>query len=226
MKIILRNKYLSRPRFNRYLNAVGNDNKRAKKLYLANIRLAQAFHPIISQFEVVLRNCINDNLAVHFMDADWIINQKSGFMSHRSLSASHYFLRTSITKTESTLRRKRIPVTSGKIISDQNFGFWVSLFLSHHYGLLSGQIIHIFPNKPTTETRANIYNKLDKIRDFRNRVNHCEPICFRGNAIDCTESIEILDTIYNLLTWINPDLINFFDSLDNVRNKINQINNI
>lgn len=82
MKIISRNKYLSRPRFNRYLNAVGNDNKRAKKLYLANIRLAQAFHPIISQFEVVLRNCINNNLAAHFTDIDWIINQKTGFMSH------------------------------------------------------------------------------------------------------------------------------------------------
>jgi len=91
MKIILRNKYLSRPRFNRYLNAVGNDNKRAKKRYSANIRLAQAFHPIISQFEVILRNCINNNLVAYFADIDWIINQKSGFMSHNSLSTSHYF---------------------------------------------------------------------------------------------------------------------------------------
>ncbi|MGA9212014.1 hypothetical protein [Kaistella sp.] len=46
---------------NNILPAVGNDNKRAKKRYLANIRLAQAFHPVISQFEVVLRNCINNN---------------------------------------------------------------------------------------------------------------------------------------------------------------------
>lgn len=226
MRIILRNKYLSRPRFNRYLNAVGNDNKRAKKLYLANIRLAQAFHPIISQFEVVLRNCINNNLVTHFADVDWIINQKSRLMSHHSLATSHYFLRTSITKTESNLRRKRIPITNGKIISDQNFGFWVSLFLSHHYSLLSGQIIHIFPYKPATETRASIYSKLDKIRDFRNRVNHCEPICFNGNSIDCTESLAILNTIYDLLKWIDPELEKFFEGLENVRNKISQINTI
>jgi len=226
MKIISRNKYLSRTRFSRYLNAVGHDNKRAKKLYLANIRLAQAFHPILSQFEVVFRNCINNNLVAHFSDIDWVINQKSGFMSHTSLSASHFFLRKSIIKTENNLRRKKIPITSGKIISDQNFGFWISLFLSHHYSLLSGQIIHIFPNKPKTETRASIYRKLDLIRDFRNRVNHCEPICFKGINIDCSKALTILNTIYDLLCWINPELVKFFDNLNNVRNKINQINNI
>ncbi|MGA9212020.1 hypothetical protein, partial [Kaistella sp.] len=131
-----------------------------------------------------------------------------------------------ITKTESNLRRKRIPITNGKIISDQNFGFWVSLFLSHHYSILSGQIIHIFPYKPATETRASIYSKLDKMRDFRNSVNHCEPICFNGNSIDCTESLAILNTIYDLLKWIDPDLEKFFEGLENVRNKINQINTI
>lgn len=167
MKIILRNKYLSRPRFNRYLNAVGNDNKRAKKLYLANIRLAQAFHPIISQFEVVLRNCINNNLTAQFTDIDWIINQKSGFMSHRSLSTSHYFLRTSIAKTENNLRRKRIPITSGKIISDQNFGFWVSLFLSHHYSLLSGQIIHIFPQQTNDRNKGKYLQQIGQNQRFQ-----------------------------------------------------------
>lgn len=226
MKINLRNKYLSRPRFNRYLIAVGNDNNRAKKLYLANIRLAQSFHPLISQFEVVLRNCINNNLTIYFSDVDWIINQKSGFMSDSTLSVSHFFLRNSIHKTEANLRRKRIPVTSGKIISDQNFGFWVSLFLSHHYSLLSGQIIHIFPHKPASETRASIYDKLDKIRNFRNRVNHCEPLCFNGNNIDCSESLNILNIIYDLLNWINPELSTYFQNMDNIRNKISQINNI
>ncbi|MGA9212412.1 hypothetical protein, partial [Kaistella sp.] len=131
-----------------------------------------------------------------------------------------------ITKTESNLRRKRIPITNGKIISDQNFGFWVSLFLSHHYSILSGQIIQIFPYKPATETRASIYSKLYKMRDFRNRVNHCESIFFNGNSIDCTESLAILNTIYDMLKWIDPELEKFFEGLENVRNKINQINTI
>jgi hypothetical protein len=123
MRIELRNKYFSRPRYNRYLNATGNNNERAKKLYNANIRLAQAFHPILSQFEVVLRNSLNIILSSHFADQDWIINQKTGFMRHNSLRNSHYFLKSCVQKTETKLARRAIPITSGKIIFDQTFGF-------------------------------------------------------------------------------------------------------
>ena len=114
MKDQLRNKYLSRPRYNRYLNAVGNDSSKAKRLYNANIRLAQAFHPVITQFEVILRNSLNTQLTSYFVDTDWIINEQMGFMNDRSLRRSSSFLKKSIQRTESKLRRRRIPVTSGK----------------------------------------------------------------------------------------------------------------
>lgn len=226
MKKDLRYKYLSRPRYNRYLIATANNTIRAKKLYNANIRLAQAFHPLLSQFEVILRNALSLKMAVHFADADWIINQKSGFMSDRSLSHSHYFLKSSIRKTEVSLARRSIPITSGKIISDQNFGFWLAFFLPHHYTLVGGQPIYIFPNKPAIEDRASLYAKLDDIRNFRNRVNHCEPICFHGHAIDCTEAIEIRTKLYNLIQWIDPQLVTFLQSMDNTQSKIDQIMNI
>lgn len=77
MRNELRNKYLSRPRYNRYLNATTNNKNRAKRLYNANIRLAQAMHPILTQLEVVLRNSLNLQLSSHFVDNDWIINQKN-----------------------------------------------------------------------------------------------------------------------------------------------------
>ena len=218
--------YLSAPRYNRYLNAVGNNNSRAKRLYNANIRLAQAFHPVISQFEVILRNAIDNSLTIYFTDPNWIINQKVGFMSDNSLRQSRYFLRESIVKTERNLLRKGVPITSGKLISDQNFGFWISFFVAHHYGLLSGSVLNIFPAKPPHITRSNIYGKLDSLREFRNRVNHCEPLCFDGNAINCTHALEIVNTIYDLLQWMNPTIIPFINSLDNITSKINQINNI
>lgn len=223
MKRELRYKYLSRPRYNRYLLATGNNHSRAKRLYNANIRLAQSFHPILSQFEVILRNSLCLKLSIHFADPDWIINEKAGFMSHTSLASSHYFLRTSVRKTESNLTRRTIPITSGKIISDQNFGFWLALFLPHHYRLIAGQPIHIFPHKPVIEDRASLYSKLDDIRSFRNRVNHCEPICFQGHNIDCTEAIEIRTKLYDILSWINPELVPFFEQVDNIQTKVNQI---
>jgi len=175
MRNELRNKYLSIPRHNRYLNATGNDKHRARRLYNANIRLAQATHPILTQFEVVLRNSLNLQLSGYFIDTDWIINQKNGFMRNNSLRNSKFFLRRSVQKTEDKLTRRGIPITSGKIISDQTFGFWIALFLGHHYSLIAGEPLHIFVNKPPTEGRASIYSKLDEIRKLRNRVNHCEP---------------------------------------------------
>jgi len=209
MRLELRNKYFSRTRYNRYLNASGNNNDRAKKLYNANIRLAQAFHPILSQFEVVLRNSLNIILSTHFTDPDWIINQKTGFMRDNSLRSSHYFLKTCVQKTENKLARRAIPITAGKIVSDQTFGFWLSFFLSHHYSLVRGQPIHIFPHKPLAENRASIYDKLNDIKNFRNRVNHCEPLCFNGHTIDCSLSLDIRTKLYNLIEWIDPQMVVF-----------------
>lgn len=226
MRIELRNKYLSRTRYNRYLIATANDKSRAIRLYNANIRLAQAFHPILSQFEVVLRNSLNIVLTSHFSDPDWIITQKTGFMRDNSLRNSHYFLRTCVQKSETKLTRRGIPITNGKIISDQTFGFWLAFFLSHHYSLVSGQPIHIFAYKPTSENRASIYDKLDEIKNFRNRVNHCEPICFTGHNIDCSYALDIRLKLYDLVRWIDPSLIPFFESIDNIQNKTNQIMNI
>lgn len=216
MKATLRYKYLSRSRYNRYLLATGHSLTKAKRLYLANMRLAQAFHPLLSQFEVIFRNSLNELLVSNFSDAEWIIRQKTGFMSDSTLNRSHFFLRTCVVKTERQLVSKGIPVTSGKIIADQTFGFWVSFFLPHHYSLVSGSPIHCFPFKPATENRASIHSKLEEIKNFRNRVNHCEPLCFSGGTIDCSYALRIRSVVYDLLRWIDPDLPKFFGQFDGI----------
>lgn len=223
MNITLRNKHLSRQRFSRYLLATGNNNVRAKRLYKANIRLAQAFHPLLTQFEVVLRNSVNTVLATHFGDPDWIINQKNGFMFDPSLASSQYFLRNAVIKTENNLRRRSIPATAGKIISDQMFGFWLAFYIPHHYALVGGQPIYVFPHKPAIENRASIHQKLEMIKNFRNRVNHCEPICFNSSTIDCTQALAIRTMLYDLIRWIDPDLESYFQSLDTITTKAAQV---
>lgn len=225
MKYELRNKYLSKPRYDRYLSASDGNKIRAEKLYNGNIQLAQAMHPILTQFEVILRNSLNMKLSSYFLDEDWILNQKEGFMNDKTLDLSNYFLKTSIIKSESKLKRRNIPITSGKIISDQNFGFWIALFLRHHYAIVV-RPLHIFIHKPKAEDRATIYTKLDEIRNFRNRINHCEPICFSGNKIDCSEVINIQKKIYDFIKWIDPEIIPFFESIDSIQYNINLIKQI
>ncbi len=95
-------------------------------------------------------------------------------------------------------------------------GFRLAFFLPHHYALVRGQPIYVFPNKPSTERRISIHRKLEVIRYYRNRMNHCEPLCFRGNRIDCTAASVIHAKLYDLIKWMDLDLVPYFQSIDKV----------
>ena len=218
--------YISAPRFERYLKAADYNKTRAAKLYIANIELAQAAHPLITQFEVVLRNSLNMQLSNYFDNPDWIIHEKDGFMKNPSLRESDFFLRRTIEKTELLLRRKRISITCGKIVSEQSLGFWVALFLSHHYRLIDGQPIKIFAYKPVSENRSRLYSKLSAIKTLRNRVNHCDPLCFKKNKIDCSLILSIRLDMLRLIEWIEPDLLPFFESIDKLTKKVDYLMSI
>lgn len=63
-------------RVSRYQKAANGDKKKAMAMYYANARLARAFQPLISCFEVVLRNQLHYALANHFNDVHWLVNQR------------------------------------------------------------------------------------------------------------------------------------------------------
>lgn len=221
--------YFSEARVNRYLLATNSSTNRAIELYKANLKVSQAFHPLLGIFEVILRNRINNILSLHFADPRWIINEKNGFMSAPSLRFIHKrtgqqkindFLKREITKTEKRLRKTGQKITSGRIIAEQTLGFWTDLFEIHHYRLLKGKPIQIFRSLPPKHGRKEVNDKLNKIRRFRNRIYHNEPICFFQNNIDFSEALEVYESLTNLLAWINPDITNFISDIDNVKESI------
>lgn len=216
--------YLSQPRLDRFLTATGNSKSKAQKLYRINLRVAQSFYPVLNLFEIFFRNIVNYQVSSHFANPNWIITEKNGFMDNPSLNSSRFFLKNSINKAERTIRRKGGTVTAGKVIAEQSFGFWTSLFDTHHYRLIGGVVIHCFPNKPTNVNRNILNQKLNRIREFRNRVYHNEPICFLGNTIDFTQATTIKQEIYELLEWIDADLTEYVDYFNGVDTKINMIN--
>ena len=142
-------------------------------------------------------------------------------MSDYSLSKSGFFLKNSIISSEKTIRKKGGLVTAGKVVAEQSFGFWTSLFDPHHYRLIGGIVIHSFKNKPAGINRSAISQKLNRIREFRNRVYHNEPICFNGNTIDLTYAENIKNEIYEMLNWIDADLTDYVEYFDAIDNKIN-----
>lgn len=205
------------------------------QLYKANLKTSQAFHPLLGVFEVIFRNRLNDILTSHFTDPDWIINQKTGFMSDPSLRFTYKrtgqhkindFLKREISKAEKRIQKTSTPITSGKIIAEQTLGFWTDLFEVHHYRLLKGKPIQIFHSLPPGHGRKEVNDELDKVRRFRNRINHNEPICFNGNTIDFTETLEVHKSIVNLLTWIDPEIIKLISDTDRVKKTIKRAEKI
>jgi hypothetical protein len=224
-------RYFSSARINRYLAAVSNSKTRAAKLYKANLLVSQAFHPLLGVVEVVLRNRLNDVLTSHFMDQDWIVNQKAGFMSDISLTyldkrtgrqVVNDFLKSEITRAENRLKRIGVPLTSGKIIAEQTFGFWTELFEVYHYRLLKGVPIKIFQSLPSGYGRKEIHAELESIRRFRNRINHNEPVCFKANTIDLSEARAAYSAIQDILRRVDPVLLRYTHSLDKVQKAIDR----
>jgi hypothetical protein len=212
--------FVSLPRLDRFLTASGGSKTKAQELYKANLKVAESFYPIMHLFEIFLRNTINYNLTEHFGNPDWIVTEKSGFMNSPTLKPSKHFLKQQIISAEKRVKRRGGTITSGKIIAEQMLGFWTSLFDTHHYRLLSGSVIHCFPHRPSKVQRKEINITLDTIREYRNRVYHNEPVCFKGNKIDFTEASEIKNNIYEVLGWIDPDLAKYLEQFDNIDSKI------
>ena len=214
--------YVSKPRIDRYLTACGGCQTRTQELYQANLKIAESFYSVLNLFEIFLRNRMNIELTKYFANPDWILTEKSGFMDDISLMPSKYFLKTQVQTAEKRAKVRKKTITSGTIIAEQSLGFWTSLFDTHHYKLLSGSIIHCFPNKPSNIQRKQINLTLDEIREFRNRIYHNEPICFNNSNIDFSEAMRIKSDIYNVLNWMDVDLANYTAKFDNIDTNITE----
>src|SRR5262245_50033578 len=62
---------VSVPRLQKYLTACHNDRKKARRLYRVNIHLSQKIFAVMSIFEVVLRNAIDQHYTA-VKGNDWI----------------------------------------------------------------------------------------------------------------------------------------------------------
>ncbi len=213
--------FLLKARLEPFLKATRNDPKRAVKLYRVNLRVSQAFYPVLNLFEIFLRNSLDDSLSKYFQNPNWIIFEINGFMSDSSLAKSGFILKKNVQKSYRFLQRQKTDITAGKLIAEQSLGFWTKLFDTHHYGLVEGVIINCFEKKPPRINRADISLKLNKIRKFRNRVYHNEPVCFDdAGEVNFEKSMAIRNDIYLLLSWMDKDLKKFVEYFDNIEGKI------
>jgi hypothetical protein len=142
-------------------------------------------------------------------------------MSNQCLAKSGFYLKNCVISAEKKMLKKGIAISPGKVLAEQSFGFWVSLFEPVHYKLIGGSAIHSFPYKPPSVNRKTLFLLLSKIRDFRNRVYHNEPICFNGISIDFAHASHLKNDLFEMLGWMNPDIEKYVQLFDSVDRKIN-----
>lgn len=195
-------------------------------LYYANMKIAQAFHPLLSSFEVILRNQLHYALAHHFSDGNWIINQKTGFMTAPSLTytnkrtkrkVTNDYLLKEVMKAEKKISDRGVKVTTGRVIAEQTLGFWNSFYETHHYALLAGVPCRIFKKLPSGYGRKEINDIIVQVRELRNRINHNEPICFVNRKCDFSYIKCMYSIISDFLTWIDPEIMPSLREVDKVR---------
>jgi hypothetical protein len=160
---------LSTPRIRKYRVACNNDKTKALILYRYNIKLCQKFYGVLGVFEVILRNAINEHYKTYLSDSDWLITQaQNGFLVN---------YQDSIFKEKDKLVNNK-KYTHDKLVASLSLGVWTFLFSRNCYKSSGKTLLQIFPKKAHGLNQKDIYSDLDKIRIFRNRIAHHEPLCF------------------------------------------------
>lgn len=165
-------KAFSPARLNKYLKACNGDTTAALTLYRHNVKLCQKCYGILNIFEIVLRNAINEHYKAYFSDSDWIRHQlvPGGMLENHPQ-------RQSILKIISDLDATG-KYTNDRVVSSVTFGFWTHLFSRRPFALGGQSLLQVFPSRTKGLGQRAIYNELQDVKTFRNRIAHHEAICF------------------------------------------------
>lgn len=211
-------KVLSQTRFNVYLTAAGQDSSLAFRLYRWNMLLAETFLMPCHLLEVGLRNGLSRKMWTRF-GAEWPLVAKpieewDQYPVHtekmRQFPADAQLKVAEQRQEIEAYRQARniaSPVTPDCVIAQMSFGFWTNMFSARYRGLLwNGSAIRsVFPNCPPNTTSDDIYQKLGRVREIRNRVAHHEVIITKNPDQRYEELLE-------LCNWLSPELGHFIES--------------
>ena len=170
---------LSAVRLNRYLTAVSGDANKALALYRLNIQLSGCFYGLISVVEVCLRNRIDAHYSGQFADPEWLKNQctGSGFLNNPVFKAGGFKSRKNV---DTAIRNLGVKYTHDRLVASMTPGFWINLFASLQFRLAAQTLHRCFVARPKGTRPKDLYNQLDDLLRFRNRIAHAEPICFNA----------------------------------------------
>ena len=181
-------KFLSLERFEAYRQTSQETESMLLARYLWNIALCEACYPLLSLFEVALRNAIDHTLLPVYGEV-WLSENSS--------------ILKSLEKNEILKHKNKLGVEKAsnrnQLIGFLTLGFWTGLFRKEYAPLWHAQLKAIFPHMLAKQrTPQHIQFRLSQVRYFRNRVFHHEPIWHWPNLLEKHE--EIIEA----LNWLSP----------------------
>ncbi len=197
-------KVFSAQRMQRYFDQYQNDEEKAILHYKSNIELSESFYSVLSMFEIALRNSFNRELTDHFGTTDWylIIDSVNGLRN----------LRNSLRTAKKHIANRNEDITANKVVAELTLSFWVRLLNAEYERILWKPLRKSFPHIAKSDRqRNNVSAPINKIRDFRNRVFHHEPISWRLDKLEETHN-----SILTVIGWINKDLPSIANTIDRV----------
>lgn len=212
----------SAERMKRYLNACNQQADGAIKLYKYNIQASQTLYPMLSIFEISLRNAVDRAMADFYNDKNWLITKRQQFTSRpktvntgsSGLVYRDMYFEDKLNKAENYLHLSNKPVTHGKLLSELMFGFWLKFFDGNSMRALKGAPLNVLINKPGKSVSV-VQQHFKSIHLLRNRIAHNESICFNKSGKICLETLANHERkIVEALGWLDIDLKTYSDKLN------------
>ncbi len=192
----------------------------AIELHQDTLQLGASLMAVTATIEIALRNSVCENLSQHFGVPNWLLQPPVPFQwrvperkkitgaldsarraEYSKLSQAGKAALDALAypqgRPPSTShlkraqdRRKRIPVSEGKIIAELTFYFWKRLYgPDYEQSLWRTSLKRTFPHKKLT--RAEVSTHLEQIYQSRNRLAHHEPVVHKRFA-DTMKAIDFV----------------------------------
>jgi hypothetical protein len=175
-----------------YVAAAGGNHRIALELYEWNSTVSGAFHAILKNVEIGLRNACHRELAVLY-----------GPRWHDEGRFQTLGFRGAVNDAKDRLRRLQRPINTPNIVAECSFGFWTTMFARRfEHQLWNRGLRCVFPRFKKVvghgPARTVVAARLHNVRGFRNRIAHYEPIFTRALGSEYASLIEVT-------AWIHPD---------------------
>lgn len=206
-------KAISVSRLKTYRANCKSSNEEILGKYIWNVQLSENFYFLLKNLEISLRNSIYNSYKNSYPERSLFYINKEDRYTRKEFHAIGSWKMIKVVKYNLIEEKKEF--SDERIISQLNFGFWTKLLLDNHrnYRDMWRQILKdVFPHKPIKynldREKKDIAQRLHKIRVFRNRIFHYEPI-FNRDDLD-----NIHKDILDIIGWINPELLSLTKMFD------------